>query len=89
MAATVSRLAARCLAPVDVASILCFRIAFGLIMIWEVYRYFDHGWIARYYIDPTWNFPYVGFEWVRPWPGNGMYIHFLALGFLAACMTLG
>ena len=75
--------------PVDIASLVYFRIAFGAIMLWEVYSYFGHGWIKRYYIDPTFYFTYYGFGWIRPWPGNGMYLHFFALGALAICIILG
>ena len=41
-------------------------------MLWEVWRYFESGWILRYYIDPGFYFTYFGFHWVLPWPGNGM-----------------
>jgi vitamin K-dependent gamma-carboxylase len=76
-------------APVDISSIVVFRIIFGAIMLWEVYRYFDHGWIARYWITPAYNFTYAGFEWVRPWPGMGMYFHFAIMGALAMAILLG
>jgi HTTM domain/Vitamin K-dependent gamma-carboxylase, lumenal domain len=79
----------RLFAPVDIASIVYFRIAFGAIMLWEVWRYFKKGWIKSYYIDPTLHFTYYGFDWVRPWPGEGMYLHFLALGALATFILLG
>jgi vitamin K-dependent gamma-carboxylase len=79
----------RLFSPVDIASIIYFRIAFGLIMLWEVWRYFEYGWIKSYYIDPTVYFNYYGFDWVRPWPGEGMYLHFFALGALAVCILLG
>ncbi|NEQ53091.1 MAG: HTTM domain-containing protein [Leptolyngbya sp. SIO3F4] len=75
--------------PVDIASLVYFRIVFGGIMLWEVWRYFDRGWIARYWIDPILNFPFFGFEWFHPWPGQGMYIHFWGLGILAICIALG
>lgn len=75
--------------PVDAASLAVFRILFGAIMIWEVYRYFSHGWINRYWIEPTFHFTYYGFDWVRPWPGYLMYWHFAALGILAGCIMLG
>ncbi len=76
-------------APVDIASLVFFRIAFGAVMLWEVWRYFNYGWIGAYYIDPVFHFSYYGFGWVQPWPGNGMYVHFLALGVLAGCVMLG
>ena len=84
-----SRASATLFRPVDIASLVFFRVAFGLVMLWEVYRYFDHGWISRYWIEPAWNFPYDFFEWVRPWPGDGMYVHFYVMGALALCITVG
>ncbi len=86
----VQRLAvSRLFAPVDIAVLAYFRIVFGAIMLWEVWRYFDRGWIPRYWIDPVLNFTYYGFKWVRPWPGNGMYLHFIALGILSMLIMLG
>jgi vitamin K-dependent gamma-carboxylase-like protein len=79
----------RLFAPVDIAPLVWFRIAFGLIMAVEVWRYFDHGWIGRYFIQPTFMFKYYGFGWIQPWPGNGMMLHFLVLGILAGCIALG
>ncbi len=79
----------RLFAPVDIAVLVYFRIAFGAIMLWEVWRYFHYGWIARYWIDPIFNFTYHGFDWVRAWPGNGMYVHFVVLGLLAAMIAAG
>ncbi|MBA2623024.1 MAG: HTTM domain-containing protein [Chthoniobacterales bacterium] len=76
-------------APVDNASLVFFRIAFGLLMLWEVSRYFRYGWIHPQWIEPQFLFKYYGFSWVRPWLGNGMYIHWWALGGLAAFITIG
>jgi hypothetical protein len=73
----------RAFAPVDIASLACFRIAFGAVMAWEVVRYFQHGWIASYFIRPEFHFTYLGFGWVKPWPGQGMYVHFVVLGLAA------
>lgn len=75
--------------PVDAASLAVFRVAFGAIMIWEVWRFFHYGWIERYYIEPLFHFTYFGFEWVRPWPATGMYLHFVILGACAAGILLG
>lgn len=58
-------------------------------MLWEVWRYFTHGWIDFYWVDPRFHFSYWGFGWIRPWPGVGMDIHWLALGILAACIMVG
>ena len=76
-------------APIDAASVAVFRIMFGGILMWEVSRYFSYGWIADYFVDPTFLFHYPGFEWVTPWPGEGMYWHFGVLGVLAFLITVG
>jgi len=75
--------------PVDAASLAFFRFAFGLTLFVEVCRFFAHGWIARYYIEPVYHFHYFGFGWVQPWPSWGMYVHFAALGAVAICAAIG
>jgi vitamin K-dependent gamma-carboxylase len=79
----------RLFAPIDIASLVAFRIAFGAIMLWEVLRYFSKGWIARFWIDPGFHFTYPGFAWVQPWPGIGMYLHMATLGILAVLISVG
>ena len=46
-------LTARLFQPVDIASLVFFRIAFGAIMLWEVWRFFHYDRIERYYIEPN------------------------------------
>ena len=82
-------LSQRLFAPVDIASLVFFRIAFGSIMLWEIWRYFDHGWIGRYYTGKEFYFTYWPFDFVQPWPGDGMFIHFGLMAFFAACIVLG
>ena len=60
-------------ARVDISSLVAFRIFFGIIMLVEVYRYFEKGWIPRYWIEPKLNFPYWPFHFLTPFEGNGMY----------------
>ena len=83
------RIRVRLFSPVDIAFLVYLRIAFGVIMLWELYRYFTYNWISRFYIEPSLFFTYYGFSWVKPWPGNGMYVHFFALGVLAVCILVG
>jgi hypothetical protein len=77
------------LAPVDSASLVFFRVMFGLIMLWEVYRYFDQNRVVRYYIEPEFYFTYYGFGWLAPLPGNWMIVHFVVLGILAVMIMMG
>lgn len=75
--------------PVDIASIAIFRIMFGAIIFWDVWWHFKRGLIQKYYVAPEFHFKYFGFEWIQPWPGNGMYIHFVAVGICALCVMTG
>ncbi len=83
------RMCATLFNPVDISFLVFFRILFGGILLWEVYRYFTYGWITRYFVEPAVTFTYYGFSWVKPWPARGMYIHFFVLGLAAACVMAG
>jgi len=89
LATTRNALLGHLFAAVDGASLAFFRIAFGGMMLWEVWRYFDHGWIEYFWVKPLFHFSYYGLDWIRPWPGVGMELHWLGLGVLAMCIMLG
>ncbi|MDQ2824853.1 MAG: HTTM domain-containing protein [Verrucomicrobiota bacterium] len=83
------RLRSSAFGSIDIASLVFFRIAFGLLMIWEVWRYFSHHRIGHFWLEPSLLFKYYGFSWVHPWPGNGLYIHWAVLGILALLIAVG
>lgn len=74
---------------VDVSSLVFLRIAFGLVMAWEVWCFFSERRIATYFTASEFHFKYYGFDWIDPWPGEGMYVHFTVLGVLALFVALG
>ena len=74
---------------VDIASLVVFRIAFGAIVIWEVTRYLERGWVLRYYVDPVYRFPYEHFEWVPSLPALPMIGAFAFLGLCGFCQMAG
>ncbi len=73
----------------SIYSIVFFRLIWGAILLVEVLRYFNYGWIKRYWIDPDFYFTFEAFSFVQPWEGNGMYIHFFFLGVLAIFIMIG
>lgn len=75
--------------PIPILPLVFFRIAFGGIMLWEVWRYFNFDRISRYYIEPSFFFHYFGFEWVKPLPGDGMFLVWHGLGALSVAIMLG
>lgn len=77
------------LAPVDIASLVAFRIAFGALMVAAIGRYFAHDWIGQFFVAPRLFFPYPGLEWIVPLPAPAMYGLFAALGIAALCVTVG
>lgn len=74
---------------IDPASLTVFRIGFGIIMLWDIWRYYQNGWISQYYLEPEFLFKYYGFEWLQPWPGDGMAIHFIIMAILAVFVMTG
>src|SRR5687767_12535448 len=86
---SISMLLGRLLTPVDIASLCFFRIGFGAIMAWWAWDYLTSGRVSFLYIEPRFHFTYYLFDWVRPWPGAGMYLHFLALTLLALAIAFG
>ena len=83
------RLIEKLRAPIDGASLGVFGAGYGLMMLVSVVRFWAKGWIEEIYLVPRVFFPYWGFEWVQPWPGVGMYVHFALLGVLAALIMVG
>lgn len=75
--------------PIDIASLVYLRVIFGLVMLWEVWRYFDHNRIYRYWIEPKVHFSYPGLEWLAPLPGEGMPWLFFGLGILSLLIIAG
>ncbi len=75
-----SRLTAWLCWPVDNSPLIIFRLFFGLLLALEASGAIATGWVKRNMIDPTVHLPFIGFEWLQPLPGNGMYYYY---GFMA------
>lgn len=75
--------------PTDAASLATFRVLFGAIMVWEVYRYLSFNRIPYYYIAPKFFFTYELFPFVTPLPGQGMYLVFFVMSLSALGVALG
>jgi len=88
-ATTTPRLLERLFEPVDIAALVYYRIVFGALMVYNMWFYHHRGFIALFWIDPTYRFAFPGLGWLQPWPGNGIYYHCLALALLAVLITIG
>lgn len=56
-------------------------------MLLDVVRSFPS--IQPAYLEPSFHFTFYGLDWVRPWPGHGMYVHFGVLALAALFITIG
>jgi len=74
---------------IDNSALIVFRICFGLLIIAESFGAILTGWVKRVFIDPKFTFSFIGFEWLQPLPGNGMYIYFIVMGLLGIGVLLG
>jgi hypothetical protein len=71
------------------APLAVYRIGFGLLMLFSTIRFIAKGWVQTQYIEPSFHFPYYGFEWI-PYPSEfGIYFLFGSMIFGAALITLG
>ena len=75
--------------PVDPAGLAVFRMLFGTVLGVLVVRTWASGWIEDLYLAPAVHFTWVGFDWVRPLPGWGMYFLFVIMGMAALGLALG
>ncbi|WP_205504295.1 HTTM domain-containing protein [Rufibacter psychrotolerans] len=75
--------------PVDNAPLIVFRWLFGLLLFLETAGAILTGWVKQNLVEPTVFFPFIGFEWLRPLPGNGMYYYYAAMAFLGLLVMVG
>ncbi len=76
--------------PVSAQSLAAFRISFGLLMMWDVWRFIKYTRIQRYYVEPEFFFTFYGFNWVRPLADPFlMHAAWLLVGVLAFMVVLG
>lgn len=71
------------------APLIVFRIIFGALMFFGIARFMWHGWVEQLYMEPTFFFTYLGFDWVKPLEGNLMYAPFVLMLIAAVGIMFG
>ncbi len=74
---------------IDNAPLVIFRIFFGILCACECYGAILTGWVRRTLVEPQFTFNFIGFEWLQPLPGMGMYLYFFVMGTLGIFIALG
>lgn len=75
--------------PVDAASSVFFRVALGALLAHWAWDYLRTDRVGTMYVTPDFHFTYYLFDWVQPWEGNGMYLHFVMMCMLAIAIGIG
>ena len=76
-------------APVDNTSLVIFRIVFGFLIAAESFGAILTGWVKRVFVDPEFTFSFIGFEWLQPLPGYGMYFYYGLMGVCGLMVMVG
>ncbi len=74
---------------VDNTGLVLWRVAFGLLIALEGFGAIATGWVKRVFVEPEFTFHFIGFDFLQPLPGMGMYFYFALLGVLGVCVMLG
>ncbi|MEJ2585509.1 MAG: HTTM domain-containing protein, partial [Robiginitalea sp.] len=74
---------------IDNSPLIAFRIFFGVLISLESFGAILTGWVRRTLVEPDFTFSFIGFEWLQPLPGYGMYFYFALMGLMGIFVTLG
>lgn len=74
---------------VDNTGFSLWRIAFGLLIAIEAFGAISTGWVRRTFVEPDFTFNFIGFEFLQPLPGDGMYYYFALMGVFGLMVMFG
>jgi vitamin K-dependent gamma-carboxylase len=77
------------LKPIGIYPLVYFRILFGLLMFCEGVGAVLINWVQEHYVEPTYHFGYIGLDWIKPLPGNGMVYLYLLMALLGLLIMVG
>ncbi len=75
--------------PIDNTALIVFRIFFGFLLFAECIGAIFTGWVKHTFIEPQFTFTFIGFEWLQPLPGFGMYWYYAIMGVLGLFVMVG
>ena len=76
--------------PIDHVQITVWRILFGLVLVFECFGSNLVGWTKEVFTSPPqMTFNFIGFEWLQPLEGYGMFVYFGIMGLLGIAIALG
>lgn len=76
-------------APVDAASLVVFRVLFGLSSLVMCVRFVAMGWVDTLLLAPAHHLHYAGFTWVTEPPRAALLVVFALQALAALCVAVG
>jgi hypothetical protein len=75
--------------PIDNGPLALFRICFGFLLCYHCLSFMADGSLHAVFIQPPFTFNFIGFDFLQPLPGNGMYYYFGIMAALGLLVMLG
>lgn len=89
MATVISKIRNYCFTDVNNSPLILFRILFGLLLLKDFYGAYTSGWIKEVFIDSSFRFTFIGFEFLNVLHGNGMYVYYAVMSLAAIFISVG
>jgi len=74
---------------IDNSQLVIFRIFFGLLCFLESFGAILTGWVKRGFVDAKFTFSFIGFDWLQPLPGYGMYAYYGIMSLFGVLVMVG
>lgn len=74
---------------IDNSALIIFRVFFGFLIAAEAIGAIFTGWVTRTLVEPQFTFNFIGFDFLQPLPGNGMYFYFAIMGIFGLLVMIG
>jgi len=75
--------------PVSNTNLVLFRIMFGFLLACHCFSQILNGTVKSIFIEPPFSFNFIGFDFLQPLPGNGMYYYFTLMGIFGLFVMMG
>ncbi len=74
---------------IDNSALIIFRVFFGFLIAAESFGAILTGWVKRTLVEPKFTFNFIGFDFLQPLPGPGMYFYFALMGIFGVLVMIG
>ena len=74
---------------VDNSPLVIFRIFFGFLVAAESFGAIMTGWVRKTFVEPSFTFTFIDFEWLNVLNGEMMYYYFALMGLTGLLIMFG